>query len=170
MGAGCEAEELGRRQGCARHRAFHPALPRAWLQAEALKGKAPSAIISVKARQIFDSRGNPTVRLAGGAGGALLGWVGRRGQDPEEVLGWVGSHEGVPPRCMPLPPLAPRRRLVARPQPPPSASLTWGCTSVPLCAQVEAEVKTHLGTFVADVPSGASTGAHEACEMRDGGE
>ncbi|EFN53429.1 hypothetical protein CHLNCDRAFT_136652 [Chlorella variabilis] len=35
---------------------------------------------------------------------------------------------------------------------------------------VEAEVKTHLGTFVADVPSGASTGAHEACEMRDGGD
>lgn len=35
---------------------------------------------------------------------------------------------------------------------------------------VEAEVKTHKGTFVADVPSGASTGAHEACEMRDGGE
>jgi len=30
-------------------------------------------------------------------------------------------------------------------------------------------VKTHKGTFVADVPSGASTGAHEACEMRDGG-
>ena len=34
---------------------------------------------------------------------------------------------------------------------------------------VEAEVKTHKGTFMADVPSGASTGAHEACEMRDGG-
>lgn len=34
---------------------------------------------------------------------------------------------------------------------------------------VEAEVKTHKGTYVADVPSGASTGAHEACEMRDGG-
>ena len=34
---------------------------------------------------------------------------------------------------------------------------------------VEAEVKTHKGTYMADVPSGASTGAHEACEMRDGG-
>lgn len=63
--------------------------------AEQLKGKSPAAIISVKARQIFDSRGNPTV---------------------------------------------------------------------------EAEVKTHKGTFMADVPSGASTGAHEACEMRDGGD
>lgn len=31
-------------------------------------------------------------------------------------------------------------------------------------------MKTHKGTFVADVPSGASTGAHEACELRDGGE
>ena len=62
--------------------------------ASVLRAKAPAAIVSVKARQIFDSRGNPTV---------------------------------------------------------------------------EAEVTTHKGTFVADVPSGASTGAHEACEMRDGG-
>ncbi|KAI7836164.1 hypothetical protein COHA_009931 [Chlorella ohadii] len=63
--------------------------------AEQLKAKAPAAIIGVKARQVFDSRGNPTV---------------------------------------------------------------------------EAEVKTHKGTFLADVPSGASTGAHEACELRDGGD
>lgn len=63
--------------------------------AEQLKGKSPAAILSVHARQIFDSRGNPTV---------------------------------------------------------------------------EAEVKTHKGIFMADVPSGASTGAHEACEMRDGGD
>jgi hypothetical protein len=31
------------------------------LQAEQLRGQAPAAIVSVKARQIFDSRGNPTV-------------------------------------------------------------------------------------------------------------
>ena len=33
---------------------------------------------------------------------------------------------------------------------------------------VEAEVTTHKGTFRAAVPSGASTGVHEACELRDG--
>jgi enolase len=33
---------------------------------------------------------------------------------------------------------------------------------------VEAEVKTHKGTFRAAVPSGASTGIHEAVELRDG--
>jgi len=31
------------------------------VQAEQLKAKAPAAIIGVKARQVFDSRGNPTV-------------------------------------------------------------------------------------------------------------
>jgi enolase len=34
---------------------------------------------------------------------------------------------------------------------------------------VEAEVTTHKGTFRAAVPSGASTGVHEAVELRDGG-
>jgi len=34
---------------------------------------------------------------------------------------------------------------------------------------VEADVVTALGTFTAAVPSGASTGIHEACELRDGG-
>ena len=34
---------------------------------------------------------------------------------------------------------------------------------------VEAEVTTHKGKFVAAVPSGASTGVHEAVELRDGG-
>mmetsp|Transcript_12165 Transcript_12165/g.36663 ORF Transcript_12165/g.36663 Transcript_12165/m.36663 type:complete len:498 (-) Transcript_12165:287-1780(-) len=33
---------------------------------------------------------------------------------------------------------------------------------------VEVEVTTAQGTFRADVPSGASTGAYEACELRDG--
>lgn len=33
---------------------------------------------------------------------------------------------------------------------------------------VEAEVTTHKGTFRAAVPSGASTGIHEAVELRDG--
>jgi len=35
---------------------------------------------------------------------------------------------------------------------------------------VEVEVKTNDGLFVASVPSGASTGAYEACELRDGGD
>lgn len=33
---------------------------------------------------------------------------------------------------------------------------------------VEAEVYTHKGMFRAMVPSGASTGIHEAVELRDG--
>jgi enolase len=33
---------------------------------------------------------------------------------------------------------------------------------------VEAEVTTRKGTFRAAVPSGASTGIHEAVELRDG--
>jgi enolase len=33
---------------------------------------------------------------------------------------------------------------------------------------VEAEVTTNKGTFRAAVPSGASTGIHEAVELRDG--
>ncbi|KAJ8612235.1 hypothetical protein CTAYLR_002945 [Chrysophaeum taylorii] len=35
---------------------------------------------------------------------------------------------------------------------------------------VEVEVQTGLGWFRASVPSGASTGVHEACELRDGGD
>jgi len=35
---------------------------------------------------------------------------------------------------------------------------------------VEVELTTEDGTFVASVPSGASTGAYEACELRDGGD
>lgn len=35
---------------------------------------------------------------------------------------------------------------------------------------VEVEVTTNQGTFRASVPSGASTGAYEACELRDGGD
>ena len=65
-----------------------------YLQAEKLLKLTPVAILGVHARQIFDSRGNPTV---------------------------------------------------------------------------EAEVTTHKGTFRAAVPSGASTGIHEAVELRDGG-
>lgn len=34
---------------------------------------------------------------------------------------------------------------------------------------VEVDVTTSKGTFTASVPSGASTGAYEACELRDGG-
>lgn len=34
---------------------------------------------------------------------------------------------------------------------------------------VEVEITTQKGTFRAAVPSGASTGEHEACELRDGG-
>lgn len=34
---------------------------------------------------------------------------------------------------------------------------------------VEVDVHTELGMFRASVPSGASTGTHEACELRDGG-
>ena len=34
---------------------------------------------------------------------------------------------------------------------------------------VEATVTTDLGEYTAAVASGASTGAHEACELRDGG-
>lgn len=34
---------------------------------------------------------------------------------------------------------------------------------------VEVDVTTAQGTFTASVPSGASTGAYEACELRDGG-
>jgi enolase len=33
---------------------------------------------------------------------------------------------------------------------------------------VEADVHTHRGMFRAAVPSGASTGVHEAVELRDG--
>lgn len=33
---------------------------------------------------------------------------------------------------------------------------------------VECDVQTHKGSFRAAVPSGASTGIHEACELRDG--
>lgn len=35
---------------------------------------------------------------------------------------------------------------------------------------VEVDVKTSDGLFTASVPSGASTGAYEACELRDGGD
>ena len=34
---------------------------------------------------------------------------------------------------------------------------------------VEVDITTSKGTFTASVPSGASTGAYEACELRDGG-
>ena len=34
---------------------------------------------------------------------------------------------------------------------------------------VEVDITTAQGTFTASVPSGASTGAYEACELRDGG-
>lgn len=34
---------------------------------------------------------------------------------------------------------------------------------------VEVDITTAGGTFTASVPSGASTGAYEACELRDGG-
>lgn len=34
---------------------------------------------------------------------------------------------------------------------------------------VEVDVTTAQGTFTASVPSGASTGIYEACELRDGG-
>jgi len=34
---------------------------------------------------------------------------------------------------------------------------------------VEVEMCTEDGKFIASVPSGASTGAYEACELRDGG-
>lgn len=34
---------------------------------------------------------------------------------------------------------------------------------------VEVDITTDKGTFTASVPSGASTGAYEACELRDGG-
>ena len=34
---------------------------------------------------------------------------------------------------------------------------------------VEVDLTTDLGTFTASVPSGASTGAYEACELRDSG-
>ena len=64
-------------------------------QAETFKKLSPSVILKVVGRQIFDSRGNPTV---------------------------------------------------------------------------EADVTTHKGTFRAMVPSGASTGVHEAVELRDGGK
>jgi enolase len=64
------------------------------VQADLLKSRCAGSITKVVARQIFDSRGNPTV---------------------------------------------------------------------------EADVTTGKGTFTAAVPSGASTGIHEACELRDGG-
>ena len=68
-------------------------LPPSPYQAEYLKKQTPSAITKIVARQIFDSRGNPTV---------------------------------------------------------------------------EADVYTHKGMFRAMTPSGASTGIHEAVELRDG--
>lgn len=34
---------------------------------------------------------------------------------------------------------------------------------------VEVDITTANGTYTASVPSGASTGAYEACELRDGG-
>jgi enolase len=37
-----------------------PAEPFSFM-AEQLKAKAPAAIVGIKARQVFDSRGNPTV-------------------------------------------------------------------------------------------------------------
>lgn len=65
------------------------------LQADVFKKMAPSAITKIVGRQIYDSRGNPTV---------------------------------------------------------------------------ECDVTTYKGTFTAAVPSGASTGIHEAVELRDGGK
>merc|ERR1719160_573717 len=35
---------------------------------------------------------------------------------------------------------------------------------------IEVELTTKDGVFTADVPSGASTGENEACELRDGGD
>lgn len=70
-----------------------PLSPTRRVQAEYLKKQTPSAITKIVGRQIFDSRGNPTV---------------------------------------------------------------------------EADVYTHKGMFRAMTPSGASTGIHEACELRDG--
>jgi hypothetical protein len=67
---------------------------RGWLQSKLLLQMAPSQILSVHGRQIFDSRGNPTVEVV---------------------------------------------------------------------------VETYRGRFTASVPSGASTGALEAVELRDGG-
>ncbi len=64
-------------------------------QADVFKKMAPSAITKIVGRQIYDSRGNPTV---------------------------------------------------------------------------ECDVTTYRGTFTAAVPSGASTGIHEAVELRDGGK
>ena len=38
------------------------------------------------------------------------------------------------------------------------------------CDGIKVEITTDDGLFRASVPSGASTGAYEACELRDGGD
>ena len=77
-------------------------------------------ISSVKAREILDSRGNPTVEASG--------------------TRWIRPGERTPTHTR----------------------LSIEFSQVELC--------TEDGKFVASVPSGASTGAYEACELRDGGD
>ena len=63
------------------------------------------------------------------------------------------AHTGPPPFTCPFPPPAFRRTL---------RSCSRGFPTV------EVEVTTHKGVFRAGVPSGKSTGEHEAAELRDG--
>jgi hypothetical protein len=56
------------------------------LQAEQLKAKAPAAILSVKARQVFDSRGNPTVEAEVRQAGSEAGW--QRSRQAGREAGW----------------------------------------------------------------------------------
>ena len=80
-------------------------------------------ILKIEARQIIDSRGNPTVE----AGACII------------CIGMLVVRFGV--------------------------YVNHVVDDVLMCP---ADITTHKGVFRAAVPSGASTGIHEAVELRDG--
>ena len=110
-------------------------------QGEYLKRASPSAITKIVARQIFDSRGNPTVEA--------------------DVYTYKARLLNIAPgtRCPPAAPQAPPPRCVTlvgshrTAQPPPFPNF---------------HDPSFQGMFRAAVPSGASTGIYEAVELRDG--
>ena len=130
---------------------------------------------------MFDSRGNPTVeaevrlaskrlaRQAGRQSGGSQDDVRRR-QLPRHERGAASPPSQTARNAMPMSglPATPSANIPALPCPAcPLILVCLPCLPALLCPA--SQVKTHKGTFMADVPSGASTGAHEACEMRDGG-
>jgi hypothetical protein len=94
----------------------------------------------------WELRGSGMGGVCGSSGEQQRHWSRRIGAGVAAPVSYLLYLPACLPACLP-----------ARP--------SWEC----VCVCDVLQVKTHLGTFVADVPSGASTGAHEACEMRDGG-